>query len=143
MNLKHLDNLVKTGNLKAEPFDEGEFKGLLHSGEKRLKDAHNKTLSIESRFDLAYNAAHAFALAALRKQEYRPTNRYIVFQALEHTLGVTQDVWRILMKCHENRNLAEYEGHFEVDQQLLKNLLAATEAVRDRINTHYQLHEHV
>jgi hypothetical protein len=43
---------------------------------------------MESRFDLAYNAAHALCLAALRWHGYRPTNRYIVFQGLPHTLGL-------------------------------------------------------
>ena len=82
MSLPHLDNLVKTGQLKIEPFNKEEFAGLMHSGQVRLKDALNETLSIESRFDLAYNAAHAFALAALRKQGYRSGNRYVVFQVL-------------------------------------------------------------
>lgn len=48
----------------------------------------NATLAIESRFDLAYNAAHALALAALRARGYRSDNRYVVFQALPHTLGL-------------------------------------------------------
>jgi len=32
-------------------------------------------LSLEGRFDLAYNAAHALALAALRHRGYRSDNR--------------------------------------------------------------------
>jgi hypothetical protein len=28
-------------------------------------------------------------------------------------------------KCHERRNLAEYEGSFEIDDRLLADLLAA------------------
>ena len=32
----------------------------------RLKDAGNAALALESRFDLAYNTAHALCLAALR-----------------------------------------------------------------------------
>lgn len=36
-------------------------------------------------FDLAYGAAHALCLAALRHHGYRPSQRYIVFQVLlEH-----------------------------------------------------------
>lgn len=41
-----------------------------------LHDARQTMLSIESRFDLAYNAAHAGALAALRTHGYRSENRY-------------------------------------------------------------------
>ena len=58
------------------------------SGENRLADAANPSLSLESRFDLAYNAAHALASAALRRLGYRAENRYVVFQALPHTLGL-------------------------------------------------------
>ena len=54
----------------------------------RLHDAQNTTLALESRFDLAYNAAHALALYALRRQGYRSENRYLVFQVLPHTLGL-------------------------------------------------------
>ena len=46
-----------------------------------------KTVMLESRFDLAYNAAHARCLAALRWHGYRPADRYIVFHALPHALG--------------------------------------------------------
>ena len=125
MTSQKFDNLVKTGNLKVEPGSQPEFDGLLRSGRARLIDARNETLSIESRFDLAYNASHALALAALRWHGYRSENRYLVFQVLEHTLGIAPEVWRVLAKCHEKRNLAEYEGHLEIDNQLLVDLLKA------------------
>jgi hypothetical protein len=61
-----LENLVTTRQLKEERPAQAEFDGLLHSGSTRLKDAKNTALSDESRFDLACNAAHSLALAALR-----------------------------------------------------------------------------
>jgi len=129
MNLINLDNLVKTGQLKTEPMNRLEFTGLLRSGESRLCDAVNATLAVESRFDLAYNAAHALSLAALRWHGYRSGNRYLVFQVLPHTLGLGPEVWRILAKCHDCRNLAEYEGHLEIDDQLLNDLLIAAQTL--------------
>lgn len=134
MSSSNLENLVKTNKLKIEPFDQSEFDGLVKSGKARLKDAKIDTLSPESRFDLAYNAAHALALAALRRHGYRPDNsRYIVFQALPHTLKVDSGVWRILDKCHQLRNVAEYEGYLDVDDQLLKELIHATQSVYNEI----------
>jgi len=134
MTLKNLDSLVTTNKLKVEAFDQDEFNGLVKSGKARLKDAKNSALSDESCFDLAYNAAHALALAALRWHGYRPDNaRYIVFQALPHTLKVEAGVWRVLDKCHHMRNIAEYEGYFEVDGQLLKELISAAQAVYGHI----------
>lgn len=125
MTLSNLDNLVAIGQLKAEPGSRREFEGLLHSGCTRLHDARIEGLSMESRFDLAYNAAHALALAALRWHGYRSDNRYLVFQALPHTLGVGPEVWRILSHCHGLRNRGEYEGQLDVSKQLIADLIVA------------------
>ncbi len=91
-----LDNLVRIGQLKTEQAAEGETEGLLRSGKHRLDDAERKELSLESRFDLGYNAAHALALAALRAQGYRSNSRYMVFQCLQHTIGLPREQWRVL-----------------------------------------------
>lgn len=63
---KELANLAGIGKLAVEPGTRGEVNGLLTSGSERLVDARNEGLALSSRFDLAYNAAHAFSLAALR-----------------------------------------------------------------------------
>ncbi len=115
--------------LRQEPPDAQEFAGLQRSGLARLRDAANAGLSLEGRFDLAYNAAHALCLAALRRQGYRAANRYIMFQVLPHTLSLGAEVWRVLAKCHEVRNLGEYEGDLNIDDRLLTDLLAASKAV--------------
>lgn len=129
-----LDNLCGPGKpLKAEAPDDKETAGLLRTGQARLHDAKNAALALESRFDLAYNAAHALCLAALRRMGYRAGNRYIVFQVLPHTLGLGPEVWRVLDKCHNTRNLSEYEGMLDVDERLVKDLVIATEAVLQAI----------
>lgn len=120
-----LEHLAAIGKLKQEPPSRSEFAGLVRSGAARLLDAENEALSVESRFDLAYGAAHALALAALRWHGFRSDSRYLVFQVLPHTLGTPTATWRLLAKCHERRNLAEYEGSFEIDDRLLADLLAA------------------
>jgi len=106
--------------LKPEPPDAEEFNGLKRSALLCLADAENVYNSLESRFDLACNAAHALCLAALRWHGYRSRNRCIVFQALPHTPGLGSEVWRVLAKCHDVRNLSEYEGEMDVDEGLLK-----------------------
>ncbi len=120
--------------LRAEPPDKREFEGLIRSGHARLRDALNESLSIESRFDLAYNAAHAFCLAALRWHGYRSSNRYVVFQLLPHTLDLGPAVWRVLDKCHNIRNLGEYEGDLSVDERIVTDLVAACQAVAERVD---------
>ena len=129
-----LDNLSGPGKpLKAEAPDATEIAGLLRTGVARLNDARNAALALESRFDLAYNAAHALCLAGLRRSGYRSGNRYIVFQVLPHTLGLGPEVWRVLDKCHNARNLGEYEGLLDVDERLVKDLITATQAVADAL----------
>lgn len=74
------ENLAGPGKpLRAEPPDSKEFAGLQRMGLARLKDAQRQGLALESQFDLAYNAAHALCLAALRWHGYRSGNRFIVF----------------------------------------------------------------
>jgi hypothetical protein len=115
--------------LRQEAPDAKELAGLKRSGLKRLADAEKQVNSLESRFDLAYNAAHALCLAALRRSGYRATNRYIVFQVLPHTLGVGPEVWRVLARCHDLRNRGEYEGDLYVDERLLTDLIDAGKIV--------------
>ena len=133
MTSAELEALVRIGRLKREPPGGGEVEGLMRSGEARLTDAANTTLSLESRFDLAYNAAHALAVAALRRLGYRSENRFLVFQTLAHTLGLAPATWRVLAKAHESRNLAEYEGSSDIDEGLVADLIEATKAVRDAL----------
>ena len=114
-----LERLAGPGkSLVAEPADADEFARLKHSGVIRLKDAGQAANSLGGRFDLAYNAAHALCLAALRYHGFRASNRYIVFQVLPHTLGLGPEVWRVMAKCHEIRNRGEYEGDLDVDERI-------------------------
>ncbi len=130
-----LENLCGPGKpLKAEAPDVQEWTGLRRTGIARLQDARNPALALESRFDLAYNAAHALCLAALRRMGYRASNRYIVFQVLPHTLGLGSAVWRVLDKCHNTRNLGEYEGLLDVDERLVTDLITATQAVAQALD---------
>ena len=120
-----LERLAELGHLKRERPGRAEFEGLVHSAEVRLADARRLDLSRESRFDLAYNAAHALALAALRWHGYRADKRYFVFQALPHTPSTAAPTWRLLAKCHQERNQAEYKGLGEIDESLLAGLVEA------------------
>jgi len=135
MNEEALENLVRIHKLHHEPADAGEIQGLIQSGHVRLKDAALEALSLESRFDLSYNAAHAFSLAALRHFGYRSDNRYLVFQCLQHTLGLSPAKWRVLDHAHRKRNLAEYEGDIEIDEAMVTSLLEITDEIRRALAT--------
>lgn len=128
--MEALDNLVKVNQLKIESFNAEEFAGMLLAGDNKLKDSAISGLSEDSQFMLAYGAAHSYSLAALRWHGYRSESRYLVFQCLQHTLGLAKTKWRILDMCHNARNLAEYEGRLDVNPQLLKELKSITEEIQ-------------
>src|SRR5438105_2277724 len=134
MTSENLERLASARQLKAEPPGRAELEGLLRLGRMRLQDARKPDLSLESRFDLGYGAAHALSLAALRWHGYRSDNRYLVFQCLQHTLGLGPEHWRVLALCHERRNAAEYAGKFQADEKLMVELLKATEAVLVKVS---------
>ena len=63
MGLPALDNLVRAGQLKAEPRNDTECRRMLALARTRLADALLAKASLEGRFTSGYNAAHAAALA--------------------------------------------------------------------------------
>jgi hypothetical protein len=119
-------SLVRIHKLKLEPGRRAEFEGMVRSARTRLADAQNESIDTDSQFDLAYGAAHRLASAALRQQGYRSEDRITVFQTLVHTVGSDKADVQVFLKAHNERNLAEYEGRTEIDEQLLVDLIRCT-----------------
>ena len=65
MSRPALENLLRIGQLKAEPRNALEAARMLDMARTRLADTRLSKLSLEGRFTSAYNAAHVAALAAL------------------------------------------------------------------------------
>ena len=99
-----------------------------------MPDARNPGLSPDSRFILAYDAAHSLALAALRWHGFRPENRYIVFQVLGDTVSFPVAKWRVLDNCHQKRNVALYDGDYAEDEQLISELIKVTGELEVAVN---------
>ena len=125
---------MKINKLKAEPPDQSEFDGLVRSAERKLPDAQNAALSPDSRFILAYDAAHSLALAALRWHGFRSENRYIVFQVLGSTASFPVAKWRFLDSCHQKRNVALYDGDYAEDEQLISELIKVAVELQGAVN---------
>lgn len=104
---------------------------MVGSAGRLLKDAGHDGLSLDGRFTLAYDASHSFALAALRWHGFRSENRYIVFQALPHTVGFEK--WRFLADCHHKRNVMLYDGDLIDDEPLTKELISVTTELQVRV----------
>ena len=125
--------LERHAALAKEPPDAKEFEGLVRTDLARLQDAQRAENSLDSRFDLAYGAAHALCLAALRHHGFRSSKRYVVFQVLPDTLGLGPEVWRVLSKAHNMRNRTEYEGAIDVDEGLVSDLIGACGKVAEKV----------
>lgn len=135
MSRPELDNLVRIGQLKAEPRNAQEISRMLAMAKTRLNDASLRRLSLEGRFTSAYNAAHAAALAALRWHGYRSENRYTVFQCLALTLGWPATRWRVLDSAHQKRNLAEYEGYLDVEEATVTEMCTLVQSLISETQT--------
>ena len=133
MSIEPLENLVKIKQLKKEAPDQGQIDGMIRSAKVRLNDLKVEGLSEAGKFLSAYGAAHSLALAALRWHGYRSDSRYIAFQCLQHTIGLDAGKWRLLSKCHDIRNQAEYEGILNITPQLLDEMTTITQELLETV----------
>ncbi len=62
----------------------------------------------------------------MRWHGYRPDKRFVVFQALEHTLGWSASHWRVFDLAHKKRNLSLYEGFLEFSETDMAALTEVT-----------------
>lgn len=97
MALTALDNLVRIGQLKAEPRNDSEVQRMLAMAQTRWADAQLAHVSQEGRFTSAYNAAHTV--------NWPPARR------------------RVLDAAHQKRNLAEYEGYLEIEESTIAEMV--------------------
>jgi hypothetical protein len=43
-------------------------------------------------------------------------------------------IWRVLAKCHEVRNLGEYEGDLNINERLVTDLIIAVKRVAEALS---------
>jgi len=130
-----LDSLVGSGLLKREPPSDAELRQFIAHARHALADAALPGISPSGRFDLAYNAAHALSLAALRANGYRPGDgrghRAIVFQSLVHTLDAPETLASTLNRYHTRRNRSEYASYEPATDAEARDLLALATRTRE------------
>lgn len=110
-----LENLAKIGQLKPHTPDKRQLGDLLAAAARNLRDAGNRSISAEARFDCAYNALFQSALVALQASGYRPDTKrpghhMTVIQSLTLTMGIEGSRVMVLDKLREKRNRATYTG---------------------------------
>lgn len=121
-----LDNLVGKG-LEREPPSAEEVQRLLRKASTRLQDATSRSISAESRFDLAYEGALQLALCALRANGYRPGSKgghhVIALQSLSKSIGYPKEKIRLFDEFRRQRAIGLYDGSFDPTESEVQALL--------------------
>jgi hypothetical protein len=133
-----LDNLIGKG-LQREPTDAEEIKRFLTKIATKLADARATAVSIDSRFDIAYEAMLQIGIVALRAHSLRPDSRgghhVLALQTLETTIGFPRAKLRVIDQFRRQRALGLYDGSFEPSETELSELLLIVEAMREHLDS--------
>ena len=111
-----LENLIGKG-LQREASGPEELFRFRCKIKTKLADAANQAISLDSRFDLAYEALLQIGLAALRAHGLRPDSRgghhVLALQTLNKTIGFPKEKLRLLDEFRKQRAVGLYDGSFE------------------------------
>lgn len=93
---------------------------LIEAAQSSLQDAKLKTISNESRFDLAYKAIMQMSNAALQAKGYRvltskPGHHQLMLQVLPLTIGLDKNRLILLDQLRKQRNAIDYSGDLVSD----------------------------
>lgn len=142
MNLKEM---LDEGRLEETPTSREEIRDLLTTAARGLNDAAVEQVSVDGRFNLAYDAVLILALIPLRCAGYRTRgegHHRTVFDALPDTMGESHRRFsRYLQKCRRIRNLSTYSKSGIVSRGEVNRLIADTiefdKAVRHWLQANY------
>jgi hypothetical protein len=131
-----LDNLIGRG-LEREATDRAEVARFLARIERKLTDSRSNAISLDSRFDLAWEAVLQMGLTALRANGLRTTSQAghqaLAIQTLDKSIGVDKDTIRLLETFRKNRSAGLYEGSFEPSQAEVDSLIRAALGLRQTL----------
>jgi hypothetical protein len=128
-----LDNLVGRGLEKAQA-DREELTRYLGRIRRKLADSRQRSISLDSRFDVVFEALLQIALAALRANGYRTTSgaghQQLAIQALPKTIGVPAGAVRTLDEFRKRRSAGLYLAEFEPSAAEVEALVAAADRLQ-------------
>ena len=106
-----LSEWLKNGWLIEHRTSRQEVEHLFRLVDRDLTDCRNPSLSLDWRFNIAYNAALQCAKAALAAAGYRAAkdaHHYRVIQSLKFTLRTEDKIVKKLDAFRKKRNVSEY-----------------------------------
>lgn len=114
----------------------------LANGQDYLQDAAQVAVSRAGRYKAAYDASHAFALAAIKMRGFRPKeggHRQSLFAALAHALPATERDQPVFEQAHKERNRSEYDGApIDITDSKLQALVAAAANLQEETLSLYK-----
>lgn len=133
-----LENLLQTGHLKEHAVDAAEIQKVLAAARRSLKDARVEQISLELRFDAAYNSILQNGIAALMVNGYRPSTNQpghhkTILQLLPKTTGLPGNRWVVLDALRRKRNVINYDGE-DIDEGSLQQCVEQAERLQEEIS---------
>lgn len=131
-----LETLLGRG-LQQEPTDAAEISRFLKKIEAKLVDCRTPSISLDSRFDIAYEALLQCGLTALRAHGLRPDSKgghhIMALQTLPATIGFSKDKVRLLDEFRKQRAAGLYDGSFNPSEAEFEALLDVVGTLRDEL----------
>lgn len=133
-----LENLLKTGQLKAHEADAKELRRLLDAARRNLRDSAATNISPENRFDAAYKAVMQSALVALMANglipdNKRPGHHAVAIQSLPKAIGIAAERVAVLDVLRRKRNLSDYTGE-DIDEGSVAECRAEAERLLGEVD---------
>lgn len=110
-----------------------EIHHLLRLADRDLADCRSQSLSVDWRFNIAYNAALQCATAALAASGFRASkdaHHFRVIQSLRFTIGAPNKTIQKLDAFRKKRNISEYDHAGVVSETELSEMIRLSEELR-------------
>lgn len=142
----NLQNSLASGDLIKQRTSRAEIQELLRLSSRWLSDASIEQLSLEGRFNSAYEAALQLAVIPLRCSGYRTRSEghhYVIFDVLPDLMGDDlNDLSQYFQTCRKKRNVSVYRRASAVSRAEVEELLSEVEnfskMVRRWVRENYQ-----
>lgn len=131
-----LDDLIGKG-LLHEPTSPTEIRRFLDKIASKLKDARSEQISLDTRFDIAYEVLLQIGLTTLRANGLRPDWRrghhLLAPQALNKSIGYPQDGLRLLDEFRRQRAAGLHDGSFDPSGTEVQSILETVADLKQRL----------
>ena len=134
----NLETWKANGWLREYSTSQQEITDLLGLVKRDLKDAARQEISIDWRYNIAYNAGLQLATLVLLAAGYRTgrgeSKHYRVIQAVPLVMGDDLNVVRdYLDNCRRKRNVSEYDAAGTISEKELSDLLEMVRNFKNQV----------